>query len=81
MISTLSPGSQNDEICKIAGPLKPRWVNRMFSRKLVPLQLTKVSTEVPESSVHSSFNWSVMVKGTSPARVGSTLWPNCRAIW
>jgi hypothetical protein len=61
---------------QIAGPLRPRWVNSMFSRKLVPLQLTRQSTEVPDSSVHSSLSWSVMVNGTSPARVGSSSWPN-----
>ncbi|MNN82283.1 hypothetical protein D3C81_1992040 [compost metagenome] len=52
MISTVSPASQNDEICRIAGPLRPRWVNSRFSRKLVPLQLAVQSSEVPDSSVH-----------------------------
>ncbi|MNT24545.1 hypothetical protein D3C72_1600210 [compost metagenome] len=82
-ICTLSPGCQNEEICRIAGPLRPRWVNRMFSRKLWPLQLTRQSsTEVPDNSVHSVFSCgSVIVKGTSPARVGSRVWPNCRATW
>ena len=64
----------------MAGPLRPRWVNRMFSRKLWPLQLTTQATDVPDSSVHRSLSWSVMVNGTRPARVGSTLWPNWRAI-
>ncbi|SAJ33909.1 Uncharacterised protein [Enterobacter cloacae] len=56
-------------------------MNSRFSRNAWPLQLTRQSTEVPESSAHSSFNWSVMVNGTSPARVGSTSWPNWRATW
>ena len=64
----------------MAGPLRPRWVNRMFSRKLWPLQLTRQATEVPDSSAHSSLSRSVMMNGTRPARVGSTVWPNCRAI-
>ncbi|MDT4810786.1 hypothetical protein FQZ97_437050 [compost metagenome] len=55
----------------------------MFSLKLCPLQLTRQSsTEVPDSSVHSALSCgSVTVKGTSPARVASTWWPNWRATW
>ena len=64
----------------MAGPLSPRWVNRMFSRKLSPLQRTTAATDVPDSSTHRSLSWSVMMKGTSPARVGRTSWPNWRAI-
>ncbi|MNI87137.1 hypothetical protein D3C73_1443100 [compost metagenome] len=67
----MSPDSQNEEICRIAGPLRPRWVNRMFSRKLWSLQLTRQSTDVPDSSLHNALSWSVMVNGTRPARVGS----------
>ncbi|MNP49091.1 hypothetical protein D3C76_1432580 [compost metagenome] len=76
----MSPASQNEEICKIAGPLRPRWVNNRFSRKLLPLQLAIQSTELPDSSVQMPLSTgSVMVNGTSAARVGSRLWPNWRA--
>jgi hypothetical protein len=55
-------------------------VNRRFSRKLWLLQLTEQATDVPDSSVHSSLSWSLVVNGTRPARVASTVWPNWRAI-
>ena len=31
---SVSPSRQYDEICRIAGPERPRWVNKTFSRKL-----------------------------------------------
>jgi hypothetical protein len=44
------------------------------------LQLTTLSTDVPDNSVHNSFSGPEMVNGTRPARVGRTVCPNWRAI-
>ena len=42
--------SQYDEICRIAGPDRPRCVKSRFSRKRPPSQVTSASTDTPDRS-------------------------------
>jgi hypothetical protein len=44
------PSRQWEEDWRIAGPLRPRWVKSMASRKLWLLQLAMTSVETPASS-------------------------------
>ena len=56
----------------MAGPDRPRWVNRIFSRKLAPAQDTTASTATPASRVPSPSVCGVAVSGTNPGN-GSTM--------
>ena len=63
-------GFQYEEICKIAGPLSPLCVSKMFSLNSESLQFTWASTEMPLSCFKASSFCGAKVKGTSAARVG-----------
>ena len=82
-ISTASPGRQYDETCKIAGPLNPRCVTSIFSRKLprrfaTPAVAT-TSVETPERSHHRSRSASLKTSGTNPGLHSTIRNPNCSA--
>ena len=74
-----SPGCQYEEICRIAGPLMPRWVTSRKLLKLSWLQLAVTGNATPLRSARRSWCLPLSVSGTRPARVGNTAWPNWRA--
>src|SRR5680860_51952 len=76
-----SLGCQYDDICKMAGPLKPRWVNKMFSWKEAPLQLTIASIATPEIPTNAIKSCGAKVRPTKAGRSDVTIRPNCLAIW
>ncbi|MNQ89917.1 hypothetical protein D3C85_1052410 [compost metagenome] len=51
-----SPASQKEEICRMAGPERPRWVNSMASLKRVPSSaVTATGRLTPARSAKASF--------------------------
>ena len=80
LIDTFCPARQNDEICKTAGPDKPRCVNNRASLNMVPSSaVISAGTAIPDNSAKSSLSSLCNVNGTSPAVVGITRRPNCSA--
>src|ERR1700730_966463 len=81
MSTTMSwPSRQYDDICRITGPLNPRWVNSSASSKCVLPQPTSASTDTPDRSPNFASSAASNVRGTSAARGGTIARPNCWAI-
>ena len=63
----------------MAGPERPRCVNRMFSRKLCPAQDAIASRETPARSWSNPSASGVAFSGTSPGSGSMMLKPKRRA--
>src|SRR5690606_40256064 len=75
-----SPGLQYEDICRIAGPLKPQWVKRIFSLKDILSLKTRQYTEFPASEAYQSASFPVIVRGTSAGAVSIMDIPRFRAV-
>ncbi len=68
-----SPSRQYDEICRMAGPERPRWVKSSASAKRVLPHETSASTATPERPSRRSRSSGPKVKGTRAGRAGTTV--------
>src|SRR5690606_29387059 len=70
-----------DDICKIAGPLKPQCVNKMFSSDEIRVLDTRGKIVLPASAVYQEASFPVMVPGTKPGAGPTTCNPLCSAAF
>src|SRR3546814_1118825 len=70
--------SDLEEICRIAGPERPRWVSSAASRKLCLPDDAMTSVATPASAWKGRMS-SPKVSGTRAGRGSTTFKPNCRA--
>src|SRR5699024_8946491 len=78
-IYIFSPARQYEDICKIAGPLNPQCVNKIFSSNSILSLYTRQKTELPDKAAYHSASLPVMVNGTRAGAVGTMVCPNCLA--
>ena len=71
---------QNEDICKMAGPLIPLCVNKMFSSNCYELADTILGIDNPARLLQNSNRGPLNVRGTNPGRISVTERPNCCAI-
>ena len=80
LIMIVLPGSQYEDICSMAGPLKPRCVSKVLSLNFLPAVLTLLKNEVPDKGVKYPASSGDRANGTRAGFGAMTGIVNCLAI-